>query len=326
MVSLPGVVVTMTTAIQTSPCQTGGQLRSSSYRFVDYATQLYLAVVGLLILIFHNKHINSWQLLVVGHIAAMAALHILIRMHAARPDRRILVHLRFFYPILLYSFFYAESEALNLMFVNGYLDRFFIRLEEALFGFQPSVRFMKALPFLAVSDFFYMAYFSYYIMISGVGLALYLLNKEHFFHYISIISFVFYICYLTYIFVPVIGPAVFRIPIPAFPHQASLPWYPLTYPTNITYGPFFQIMKLIYRYFEGHGAAFPSSHVIVAICTLYFSWIYLPRIRYPHLAAVIFLSLSTIYCRYHYAVDVIGGVITAALLLPLGEYLYRRIG
>jgi membrane-associated phospholipid phosphatase len=83
-------------------------------------------------------------------------------------------------------------------------------------------------------------------------------------------------------------------------------------------------MAVIYRNFESGGGAFPSSHVAVAICTLYFSCRHLPRIRHIHLVAVIAMCLATVYCRYHYAVDVAAGAVTAAILIPLGELLYRR--
>lgn len=325
MVSQPGVAVAMMTILRNYFPRFSDWPKLSDYRFIDYATQFYLAVVGLLILIFHDGHVNYWYLLLAGHVAVMLVVHFLIRMHTAFPNARVVAFLRFFYPILLYAFFYEESKILNLMFIDGYLDKFFIRLEERLFGFQPSVRFMEALPYLAVSEFFYMSYFSYYIMISGVGLALYLQNRGRFFHYISIMSVTFYLCYLAYIFLPVVGPLVFYTSVEAFPDQASLPYYPLEFPHHLTSGLFFQIMKLIYHYFESHGAAFPSSHVAVALCTLYFSWRYLPRIRYLHLGAVIFLCLSTVYCRYHYVVDVFAGVAATAMILPLGEYLYRRI-
>jgi hypothetical protein len=57
--------------------------------------------------------------------------------------------------------------------------------------------------------------------------------------------------------------------------------------------------------FESPGAALPSSHVAVAVCTVYFSFRYLPRIRYLHLIMAILLCGSTVYCRYHYVVDVL---------------------
>jgi membrane-associated phospholipid phosphatase len=83
-------------------------------------------------------------------------------------------------------------------------------------------------------------------------------------------------------------------------------------------------MKFIYHNFEAYGAAFPSSHVVVAIVTAWFSWRYLPRLRWIHVALVPPLCAATVYCRYHYVVDVIAGVVLATVLIPLGNWLYFR--
>jgi len=136
---------------------------------------------------------------------------------------------------------------------------------------------------------------------------------------------VFYICYTIYIFIPVIGPRVFFREIAGYSLPAELQQLAVVdyYPQAIQAGPFFQLMAWIYRTFESPGAAMPSSHVAIALCTVFFSFRYLRKIRYVHLVMAVMLCLSTIYCRYHYAVDVVAGVLTAALLLPLGNCLYR---
>jgi membrane-associated phospholipid phosphatase len=36
------------------------------------------------------------------------------------------------------------------------------------------------------------------------------------------------------------------------------------------------------------------------------------------------LVLATVYCRYHYVADVIGGLVLAFVTVPLGNALYRR--
>ena len=36
------------------------------------------------------------------------------------------------------------------------------------------------------------------------------------------------------------------------------------------------------------------------------------------------LCLSTVYCRYHYVVDVLAGLVTAAVVIPLCNWLYFR--
>ena len=295
-----------------------------SYRFVDYATQAYLLLVGVLILFFHSGRVPRFYLYLVAHGTGILLIHAFIVGSARRPENRFFSFFRHFYPLMLYLFLYRESEQLNLMFVDGYLDPAFIALEELIFGFQPAVVFMNAFPHPLVSEFFYMSYFSYYVMIAGVGLALYFRRREEFWHYLAVLSFVFYGCFLAFIFLPVAGPPAFYMEIPKYLDQQRLPYYPLEFPPSVTLGPFFNLMRILYRTFETGGGAFPSSHVAAAICVLFFSWRYLPRVRFLILAGTIALSVATVYCRYHYAVDVLAGAATAAVLIPIGEWLYRR--
>jgi membrane-associated phospholipid phosphatase len=295
------------------------------YTFIDYATQGYLALVGLIILFLHGPGVPHWPLLLLAHAAALGLVHMLIRCQAGRPDNGVLDFLRHFYPVLLYTGFYRETGELNHLLVPGFLDPFFIRLDARVFGGQPSLAFMTRLPYLSVSELFYAAYFSYYVMIVGIGLALFRQSREQFFHYLSVISFAFYVCYLIYIFTPAMGPSVFFPDNGGFQLPADLqPAVQPTFPAAVTAGPFYQIMGWVYRTFEAPGAAFPSSHVAIAIATVFFSFRYLRAIRWIHLAVVVLLCLATVYCRYHYAVDVLAGGLTAAVLIPLGNRLYFR--
>jgi membrane-associated phospholipid phosphatase len=297
------------------------------YTFVDWATQGYMALVALLILAFHGAAVPLWPRLVAAHAVGIGLVHVLIQTQARRPANRVLDFLRHFYPVLLYVGFYRETGELNHMFTSDYLDPVFIRLDETIFGTQPSLSFMQSLPHWPVSEMFYVAYFSYYVMIAGVGLALFLRDRRQFAHYVSMVSFVFYVCYLVYIFTPVMGPRIFHRVINgyALPPEVQPAVMP-EFPAAVQAGLFFRIMVWIYNTFEAPGAAFPSSHVAVAITTAWFSFRYLRRIRALHFVMVVLLCLSTVYCRYHYVVDVMAGVATAALLLPLGNWLYQRFG
>jgi membrane-associated phospholipid phosphatase len=294
------------------------------YTFVDYATQAYALLVAALVLAFHNGTVPRWPWIIGAHVLLVLAIHGLIQWHARSRPGKALDFLRHFYPVLLYTWFFCQTGWLNRMFFQDYLDPMVIRWEQALFGCQPSVLFMEKLPLLPVSELFYASYFSYYIMISGVGLALFLRNRQQFFHYVSIVSFLFYICYTIYIFIPVIGPRVFFREIAGYELPEALQQLAPTdvYPAAVKVGPFYQLMAFIYRVFEAPGAALPSSHVAVAICTVFFSFLYLRPIRFLHLGVAILLCLSTVYCRYHYVVDVLAGVLTAALVIPLGNHLY----
>lgn len=293
--------------------------------FVDYATQAYLALVGLIVLFWHGRAVPNWPLLVAAHAAGIGLILGLIRLHGTRPDNRVLDFLRHFYPVLLFTPFYCETGWLNHLFFPGFLDPSLIRLEARIFGLQPSLALMDRLPYPAVSEVLYAAYFSYYLMIAGVGLALFFRNRGQFSHYLSVLSFVFYICYFIFICAPVIGPRIFfqkfgAHDLPADVQPAQAP----DFPTAVRAGPFFRLMAWIYLRFEEPGAAFPSSHVAIAITTVFFSFLYLRRIRWLHFAAMVLLCIATVYCRYHYAVDVLAGILTAAILVPLGNRLYLR--
>jgi membrane-associated phospholipid phosphatase len=180
----------------------------------------------------------------------------------------------------------------------------------------------------------YGCYFSYYFMIAGVGLALLIRNRDHFHHFITVVSLVFYVCYLTYVVLPVMGPRIFfhdGLSVTALggedvqhPRWGVLAEDPPPYPEAIREGVFYNVVAFLYRYFESEGAALPSRHVALALVTLYFSWIYLPRVRWLHLMFAVGLWMSTVYCRFHYVVDVFAGLALAALLVPMANRLHRK--
>jgi len=193
------------------------------YKFIDYATQGYLLFVAVLILAFHNGTVPGWQWLLGAHLVCLVGVHALIVRHARGGAGKVLSFFRHFYPLLLYTGMFRETGSLNRMFFIDYMDPLVIRWEQALFGCQPSILFMEKLPYVWVSELFYIAYFSYYVMIAGVGIALFIRNRAQFFHFVSVISFVFYICYAIYIVLPVVGPRLFIREIDGYALRLSSP-------------------------------------------------------------------------------------------------------
>ena len=296
------------------------------YRLVDWATQGYMFLVAFLILLFHNDTVPHPYLLITAHFVVIGCVHLLILFGERYPENKILHFLRSYYPILLYTGFYRETGLLNRMFLTHFVDDWLIHLEEKIFGFQPAVLFMEKFPQRWIAEILYASYFSYYLMIAGIGLALYLRDHKAFTHFLTTVSILFYLCYLTYIILPVGGPRIFWV---HYPELASNSTNYLAvgaahpFPPSVQKAIFYKIMLFIYDHFEAAGAAFPSSHVAVAWCTVWFSFRYLRKIRWFHAFIALLLSISTVYGRYHYVLDVIGGVLTALILVPLIDRLYR---
>lgn len=61
----------------------------------------------------------------------------------------------------------------------------------------------------------------------------------------------------------------------------------------------------------------PSGHTMMTMVNIYFGLRNRSRFRYVFLLIGGSLIISTVYLRYHYAVDVIVGVLMAAIFLPL---------
>lgn len=297
-----------------------------AYRFVDWSTQGFLVVVAVVVGWLHRQAPPGAGWLVAGHGVVMLAIHGLVAREASGRAGRGLRFLREIYPILLYTAFFRETELVNRLLGWPRLDPVLLRWEDRVFGGQPSVRLMDAFPSVWVSELMYASYASYYLMIAGLALLFLVRNPPVFRQFIAVVSFVFYACYLLYMVVPVIGPRLLFRPTPERDWYAwRHPDLPLpAYPETLIHGPFFQLMAFIYRNFEALSAAFPSSHVAIAVTTLWFTWRHLRPWRWVHGTLVILLCVSTVYCRYHYALDVPAGLLAAAVLIPVGSGLFHR--
>ena len=109
------------------------------------------------------------------------------------------------------------------------------------------------------------------------------------------LSSLFYLCYVIYIFLPVEGPIALRH---EYYHQGGL---------------FQTMVDFIYAEGEDPGAAFPSSHVAVMFLVAWWGSTHFERMKIFYWLACLFLSIATVYCMFHYAVDVIAGLMLGVL-------------
>ena len=229
---------------------------------------------------------------------------------------RILGAFRLLYPQATYILFFNQSMHLSQLIYNGRsLDRFFSGLDQAIFGFQPAKEFFKALPDLRIIDeLFFFAYFAFYAMMTIGWWVLYLRGKKAeaaraFF----ITTGAFAILYLFYSFFPVQGPKYY------FPELYR------NYRQNFSGYFFTSFMTKTFSTMNLAGAAFPSSHVAIATIVTALNLKYNKVLGFIFLPVTAVLYFSTVYIYAHYAVDVMGGVLTAGLLYMLLSYLYPRI-
>ena len=290
-------------------------------RFVDLATLVYLGAVAALLVAARQRASSAWPILLAAH-ATTAAGIIWI---AWKPRSGILGWIRELYPLPLFVLLYRESAALNHAVFDHPLDAWFLGAEQRWFGFQPSLVFAERLPATAFAEILYAGYFSFYVMILGLGIRLAATDPPAARRFMGTLAAVFFACYAVFIVFPVVGPRVLETHGIDDATLASLGLDRIgPMPPGTQAGPFARLMALLYAWFEGDGGAFPSSHVIVACLTLRESFRHRFGIRWIHTVAVVALCLGTVYGRYHYVSDVVAGLVLAPGLIAGAEWLQRR--
>ncbi|MBM4131633.1 phosphatase PAP2 family protein [bacterium] len=214
---------------------------------------------------------------------------------------------------LIFPLFYAEMEYLGVIYFpfENSLDPALIRLEQWLFGFQPSLEWSRAWPWPWFHELMEFAYFTYYFLAAAY---VWLLMRapglapeprwDALRDFVRDLSVTMLICYTFYTLFPAWGPKYFRLG-----H------------IEVGGGPFTAIMRHIHENGAILGAAFPSSHVAASLVPWWHTWIRFPRHRWWMTTLFVLLCMSTVYNRYHYVVDVIAGLLLGALVMYGGARL-----
>ncbi len=217
----------------------------------------------------------------------------------SRRGQSISRFVRLFYPFFFFLPIYEQVGTLNRFWVAFEWDMILRNADQMLFGFQPALLWSQVWPQAWVSEIFHFAYFTYYVQFAGLALVLYYRKKRvaEFHRFMAAIGIAFYICNFLFLFLPALGPHSFAnfTPASALQHPTEMPGYAFT-----------SIMHWLYQW-EIPGGYFPSAHVALTTVTLLASWHHKPE-RVVLWPLGILLIASTVYCGYHYAVDVLGGL------------------
>lgn len=273
-------------------------------RAVDRLFALYMLVSGLALA--GAARPGTWPALALAHgLAAVAALRAWpaapVLAAAARRWPRAAVVVSDWYPLLLLPALYTELAVLNrALYAGVYFDDVVMRWEEALFGGQPSRALAAALPHLALSEPLHAAYLSYYAIIYGPPLLLYVTGRRADYHAMLFpLLLTFLVSYLFFVYFPVQGPR-YLFPPPGGGLEA---------------GPVYRLAHRVLEAGSAQGAAFPSSHVAVAAAQTAMVARLLPRLL-PLVAILsVGLAAGAVYGGFHYATDAVAGLALAAVLL-----------
>lgn len=203
-----------------------------------------------------------------------------------------------------------DSLGLIVHAVNRHdIDYLLIRADYRLFGGYPTIFLEKFInPFL--TDILQVAYSTYYFIPVILGVSLKAAGKrEAFEKSLFLILFCFYLSYIGYLLFPAVGPRYAMNQL----YDRELDGFLVSRPIQ----NFLNLLEGIKR------DAFPSGHTAIALTALSLSYRYDRTLFRRLLVPVLLLIPATVYCRYHYAVDVVAGAMLAVVTLTAGEVYYN---
>ncbi|HEC96641.1 MAG TPA: phosphatase PAP2 family protein [Nitrospirae bacterium] len=281
-------------------------LNSGRVRPADAVTVIFVSLFALLTVIYYGSIASAGKLLVT-YISLLSLQLILIRYS---PERGVL---KFFHDIVfpvIAVFLVFNSMTELVPGVNpGDIDFMLIRADYWLLGVYPTVWLERIVnPYL--TEILQLSYTSYYFLPLILGIALKIKKKETGFdESLTLILLCFYLSYVGYILFPALGPRY------TMNHLQSIP---------LKGTPLSEKIYSILNSIEGiKRDAFPSGHTAVTLVVLSLAFRYEKRLFYIYLPITVLLLFATVYCRYHYVVDVLGGVVLYVVTMIVGRWFIR---
>ena len=274
----------------------------SYFNLTDRLTLCYLAFVGLL-LVFTPNPIEKRGKLLFAHVGF--ALMIAALACFRQRQTPVLHFLSHWYPLGLSGFFFEEIHSIVHLIHRGWFDAGLIQFDYAMFGAHPTVWFEQHISYWLTEtmNFFY---FMYWPLIPALALLLWRRNRKQFAEFVFALCLSYSFCYLVFIFYPIEGP-----------------YHTLRQLQTVHEAPgwiFTHLVELVEKHGRIHGGAFPSAHVTGSFVATIAAYRFSRKLGHAVLIMALGVCVSAVYGRYHYAVDIWGGMVIAAI----GSWIARK--
>ncbi len=215
--------------------------------------------------------------------------------------------------ILPLTFFFLIFETLFMIlpyFTQTRFDALLHQIDLSLLGVSPTVWISQYIH-PVITEILYIAYFLYFPMPLIVFVwMLYKRQYQAVEKYFFIFLLTYYIAYTTYFFIPAVGPRFYL----QDQYTVPLHGYLLT--------DF--LRNLIYTLEPNKLDAFPSLHTAILITTMILSYKNNKTLFYIYIPIGLLILISIIYCRYHYFIDLIAGIIWSLISYWTGYLIYYK--
>lgn len=286
----------------------------------DLVVILFCTLLSVLNLIYSHR-IEYWYL----HIALNLLIVLFIFFIAFRlnkNDKTIWAQVHYWYLVPLILVFFKELYFMVDPIRRTIYDDLLIKIDRFIFGTDPTV-FLFRISHPVLTELLQIVYATFFFLPVILGIDLILQNKMKELDYSAfIIVFGFILSFIGYLLVPAIGP---RFTLHDFStNNIELPGLLLTdflreivnsgesIPSG-TLNPAQVVQRDV----------FPSGHTQMTLLVMILSFRFGSRFKYFFLVNGTLLIFATVYLRYHYVIDLIGGALFMFVTLWVGKYFYN---
>lgn len=284
-----------------------------------------------LIFIYFNFRIPNWYVFVLINLFLIWGIWKIVSAYERKKnisgfnednEKSFLKVLRYWYGVAAILYIFKQDYIIINSLKPADWDLLFIKWDFYIFKLNPTQwAHQFANPFL--TEFLQIIYVYYYPMIVVFGLELYLWHRYKEFKYtIFVLFFSFFLSYLLYIIFPANGP---RFHLHDFYSiSTQLPGVFLT-----------EYIRVFLNFGESippgvtnpqdyvQRDAMPSLHTITAFLIMWLSWKFRSRSFYFYMPYFICMAAATIYLRYHYVVDILGGMLVCVFTMLIAKIVYK---
>jgi membrane-associated phospholipid phosphatase len=220
--------------------------------------------------------------------------------------------IRHIYPMFLLGPFFQWTYPISRMYFPAPFDDMLLRADIALFGFNIARDLVHRWgDSYWLTEWMNASYLSYYWVTLYLPLYLYFTKRYREFMYVMFnAGLIIYSCFIFQTLFPAQGPVHYN-PIATGYLEA---------------GPVSEFARQFLIRADIPGGAMPSGHIAGTVAIFLYAWRYARRAFWATSPIVVSLCISTVYGRYHYAVDGIAGIATAVIgVFMVGPWLYARL-
>lgn len=219
---------------------------------------------------------------------------------------------RFVYPMFLLGPFFQWTCPIGQMYFPVPFDDYLLRADISLFGFHIARDLVHRWgDNYWLTEWMNFSYLSYYWITLYLPLYLYFTKRHREFMYVMFnAGVVIYSCFIFHALFPAQGPVHYDPAASGFLEAGPISWFAREFLLRV----------------DIPGGAMPSGHIAGTVAIFIYAWRYARRAFWATSPVVISLCVSTVYGRYHYAVDAIAGILVAVIgAYMICPWLYARI-